>query len=467
MARKVAANLFAEQNLLAILISNPKLFVKIADQIDEKDFLDTNNRRLYKLISDLNHKNQDVSFDLLQHEILKFGESSDSLLELLNELSVTICDEDELETFINLLREHTSKRMLQDLGNYLTSSSSDGLSESSEIVNLVEEKLYEVSKRKNLSDFISIAQVAEEYQTATEIVKKRGSRIVGLDTGYSDLSYLISGFQPEQFIILAARPSVGKSAFALNLAFNIAKSFVGKKKTIAFFSLEMSTQQIMQRLVSLAGHLDAYKLQNASLLSNDDMKKFYFTINQLKNFNILFDDASSSSISDLRSKCRRLKEKDGSLELIIIDYLQLLNEDDKKSANRQETVSRISRSIKELARELKIPILALSQLSREVDKNKRENNEPELSNLRESGSLEQDADIVMLMHRLDKNVTSDGEKEDNESEATVRKNQSNLIQLRVAKNRQGRTGVCQFLFEGQYSLFSLRSKKEEADGANN
>lgn len=438
---KVLPNdVYSEKLLLALVLQNPRQIGMVIDQINTKDLFDANHQKIYEAMIALNKKSSPVTLATMIQELTKTKLLNIvGGIEFLEELNTIVISEAELPTIINTIKEAAIKRMVYSLSDDLSNRSLVSNTESNDLIEYAEEKLYQIARRKSTTEFIHISEIAREYKTTTETLHKSGGKINGLDPGYSNISDLVPGFKPEQFIILAARTGVGKSAFALNLAYKIATQTGKQKKKIAFFSLEMSNEQLVSRLISMVGNIDLSKLQNTNL-SASDWKNFYVAVDTLSNVDILFDDASSSNIGDIRAKCRKLKEQD-NLDFIIIDYLQLINLETKTGMSRQEVVSRISRSLKELARELKIPILALSQLSRNVANH--EDQKPEISDLRESGSLEQDADIILLIYKPKaKGYEQFGDYEN--------------LEIEVAKNRQGRTGLCHFLFEKKYVRFSVR-----------
>jgi replicative DNA helicase len=261
---------------------------------------------------------------------------------------------------------------------------------------MAEEDIFALAQKRKTSAFSPLSLIIKEVKEKTEKNRDKKGGITGLRTGFSNLDQLTAGLQPEELIILAARPSMGKSAFAMNVAMNIAKRNKEGKAHVAIFSLEMSNNQLVSRMLSSEGNIQNSKIKSGKL-STKEWKHFETTIQALKTMNIHFDDSGSVTVQDIRAKCRKLSQE-GKLDFVVIDYLQLIKSF-RNSGNRQEEVANISRSLKQMARELKIPIMALSQLSREVEK--RDDKKPVLADLRESGSIEQDADIVMFLYRPD------------------------------------------------------------------
>jgi replicative DNA helicase len=313
-----------------------------------------------------------------------------------------------------------------------------------EYLERAEEDIFALAQKRKTTAFSLLNEIIREVKEKTERNRDKKGGITGLRTGFSNLDDLTAGLQPEELIILAARPSMGKSAFAMNLAINVAKKNEDGQANVAIFSLEMSNEQLAARMLSAEANVKNTKIKTGSLSS----KEWGFLesgVRSLDTLNIYFDDSAAVTVADIRAKCRKLSQQKG-LDFVVIDYLQLIK-GDSRAGNRQEEVARISRSLKQMARELKIPILALSQLSREVER--RDDKKPVLADLRESGSIEQDADIVMFLFRPDY-YKHHGEQNTNE------------VELIISKNRQGIAGVSRFFrFDTDYSRFTALSEREE------
>ena len=255
---------------------------------------------------------------------------------------------------------------------------------------MVEKEIFELSKRRKVDSFKSISQVSKAVLTNTEQNSSRTDEVVGLDTGFGCVNKYTQGFQPGQLIILAARPAMGKSAMAMNLAVRIARANKGGHATVAIFSLEMSAEQLVERMIACDSNIRLNNIRNGRIGTKNDWTRFNTACNNLGQLNLYFDDSSDSTISSIRAKCRKLSS-DAGLDFIVIDYLQLIESDAASSrASQQERISKISRSLKLMARELNVPVLALSQLSRAVEQ-RGEDKRPIMSDLRDSGSIEQDA----------------------------------------------------------------------------
>ncbi|MDD5602331.1 MAG: replicative DNA helicase, partial [Candidatus Izemoplasmatales bacterium] len=304
-----------------------------------------------------------------------------------------------------------------------------------EFIDSVEKTIIGITKEKRTTDFKSVGEVANLLVDRIAEQAQIGGAVTGLDTKYHEFNKFTLGLQPSDLIIVAARPSMGKTAFALNLALNVAKS--PSRPHIAFFSLEMGVDQLVMRLISCQAQVDNFRMRQGRL-NAQEWDKIHYAVSTLSSLNLYFDDSGTVKVTDLRSKCRKLKQDD-KLDLVIVDYLQLLSGSQAYSqTNRVQEVSEISRVLKEVARELKVPVVALSQLSRGVEL--RKDKKPVMADLRESGSIEQDADIILFLYR-----------EDAYEQETTKKNH---VEMSIAKNRSGTIGDFELLFNKNMSTFS-------------
>lgn len=300
----------------------------------------------------------------------------------------------------------------------------------------------EVAQRKNSGSFQNIKDVLVATYDNIEILTTRKGDVTGIPTGFAELDRMTAGFQRNDLIIVGARPSVGKTAFALNIAQNVATK---TEENVAIFSLEMGAEQLVMRMLCAEGNINAQNLRTGSL-TDEDWRKLTMAMGSLSNAGIYIDDTPGVRIGEIRSKCRRLKQEHG-LGMILIDYLQLIQGDGRSGDNRQQEVSEISRSLKALARELKVPVIALSQLSRGVEQ--RQDKRPMMSDIRESGSIEQDADIVAFLYRDDYY--------DKESE------NKNIIEIIIAKQRNGPVGTVSLAFVKEYNKFVNLERRFDDD----
>ena len=441
--RKTPFNEFAENALLGILLLDNKRIVTALDLLTSNDFYLVRNQLIFVAITDVYKFGSVVDYvsviDMLKKndQLEKAGGLSHLLL-----LNNFVASTDSMDTYINIIKESSLKRQLIEAASKIVESgySSQNLQE---IIDEAEKSIFAIGQKRNTGGFENINFVLNSLVEKIVRRKATSSAITGLATGFALLDYFTSGFQPEELIILAARPSVGKSALAFNLALEIASKNKSKDDSnssagVALFSLEMSNEQTALRLLSNVSYVEQKQLK-AGPLSITARESLEVATETLSKLNIYFNDSPGATIGEIRAKCRKLKN-DGKLDFVIIDYLQLITPD-SKNPNRNVVVGEISRGLKLMARELKIPVLALSQLSRGIEMQKDGgigSREPELSDLRESGSIEQDADIVMFIHR-DKDAD---------------RSQAYPVKLIVAKNRQGELGKMDMIFDPKYAKFS-------------
>lgn len=437
----------AERNILASIVIDPRIISRAVDLITSNDFYEDRHKIIFDAMVSLYNEKIEIAFPILidklnQRDQLNKVGGHDYLYDLVNEIPSSYY----FDSYLDILLDASLKRDIIKLNQEMLMECYKNEKTAVEYLDMFEQKVFMLSKRRKSEDFISVSNVARRYYKFIEDTKRANREITGLDTGYEKLNKILNGFNPEELIILAARPGVGKSAFAIQLALNVVKAFkpTPTTKKVAFFSLEMSNQQLVSRMVSNIGGLDSNKLRIGNL-DQTGWLKFNTAVEQLSKCGIYFDDATTIKTSDIRAKCRKLQEEKG-LDLIIIDYLQLLSAA-TQSRNKIEEVTKISRDLKQMAKELKIPVIALSQLSRSTEKT--DDKIPKLSHLRESGSIEQDADIVLFLHR-DDYYNKAGDESDNK------------MSLIVAKNRQGISGVMlDFLFHKEETRFIQRDNREE------
>jgi replicative DNA helicase len=365
-------------------------------------------------------------------------------LTYLTELSSSAPTAANIDYYCKIVEE---KSILRRLIRTATQIVSDGYQREDEVEAILddaEKTILEVSQKKRSSAFKSIKEVLVETYDNIEQLNNRKGDVTGIPTGFLELDRMTAGFQRNDLIIVAARPSVGKTAFALNIAQNVA---IKTNENVAIFSLEMGAQQLVMRMLCAEGNIDAQRLRTGRL-EETDWQKLTMAMGSLSNAGIYIDDTPGVRINEIRSKCRRLQQERG-LGMILIDYLQLIQGNSSKgSENRQQEVSEISRTLKAIARELQVPVIALSQLSRGVES--RQDKRPMMSDIRESGSIEQDADIVAFLYRDDYY--------DKESE------KQNIIEIIIAKQRNGPVGTVELAFVKEYNKFvNLDRRHDERD----
>lgn len=437
-------NIEAEQSVLGAMMIEREAISKVAEFLRPPDLYREAHRIIYESILELYNKNDAVDL-ITVIEILR----KEDKLEQVGGIAYVTSLANSIPTAANIIyhaRIVEEKALLRQLINVATQIASMGYEASEEVANILdsaEKMILDVSNRKVGQDFMPIKNIIFDAFHKIELLYESKGGITGIPTGFKDFDRLTAGLQPSDLILIAARPSMGKTAWVLNVAQHVA---IREKMPVAFFSLEMSKEQLVQRMLCAEAAIDAQRLRIGELEEND-WKKLLTAADRLSQAPIFIDDTAGITVMEMRAKARRLKiEHD--LKLIVIDYLQLMqgNTGSSRSENRQQEISEISRSLKALARELKVPVVALSQLSRGVEA--RQVKKPMLSDLRESGSLEQDADIVAFLYR-----------EDYYNPDTDKKNITEVI---VAKHRNGPVDTVQLFFHKQFTKFADLAKMAEA-----
>ncbi|MFD0942744.1 replicative DNA helicase [Savagea faecisuis] len=426
-------NIEAEQSILGAIFLEPETLITASEIIMPVDFYKVAHQKIFETMLVLNDRGEPIDLVTLTEELKAANELENvGGLSYLGELASTVPTAANIDHYARIVEE---KSLLRKLIRVATTIIDDGYTREDEVEEVLaeaERKMMEVSSRKNAGDFKPIADVLVDTFENIERLHNQKGDVTGIPTGFTDLDRITAGFQRNDLIIVAARPSVGKTAFALNVAQNVATK---TDENVAIFSLEMGADQLVMRMLCAEGNIDAQALRTGDL-EDEDWKKLSLAIGTLSNAGIFIDDSPGVRVNEIRSKCRRLKQEHG-LGMIVIDYLQLIMGSGRSGENRQQEVSEISRSLKALARELEVPVIALSQLSRGVEQ--RQDKRPMMSDLRESGSIEQDADIVSFLYR-----------EDYYDKETENKN---LIEIIIAKQRNGPTGTVTLAFKKEYNKF--------------
>ena len=443
--RKLPQNLEAEMAVLGCSFLTNYALDKVCEELDSDMFISEPNRRIFDAIKSLHQSKIPLDSATVKNEIEKKG--SINLIggiEYLSEVIDSVITAANVDYYIDIVREKALRRKLIDVTNKITSSAYDEEENTNDLIDDAERKIFSVTKARKAGEFKTIGEVMRSTQQELERLAKNQNEITGIPSGFYDLDKLTSGFHPNELIILAARPAMGKTAFGLNLAVNAAQK---TEKAVAIFNMEMSAEQLALRMIAAAGGIEQNKLKTGRLEHND-WKKVNEAMSELGDTNLYIEDSSGMTISEIRAKCRRLATQEKGLGLVVIDYLQLITGSAKYEGNRQQEVSEISRSLKTMAMELKIPVIALAQLSRSVEL--RENKRPIMSDLRESGSIEQDADIVAFLYRDDYYNKPAGDS-----------SSVSITELIIGKHRNGGTGTIELLFERDMSNFRNYIKKEE------
>ena len=441
-------NLEAEMGVLGAIITYPELAQTFEQySLSNDDFFDVRHKVLFSNITELAKKNKVINIStLITHLTDKKDLTKVGGIEYLAVITENGTTPTAFSYFVDTIQENAQKRSLISLTQSLESSSFDTASDIQKLLDQADIAIKKIAENRRVEEMQHGSDVIHDVYEQIKQFKESGNRLTGLDTGYPHLNAVTSGLQKGDLIILAARPSVGKTAFALNIAMNVASSKKNKngKSGVALFSLEMPANHLMMRILSANSLVEGNKLRNGNL-TNQELAQLSKNVAQLQNLNLFIDDNSSITMPEIFAKCRQLKNTpnengESSLDLIIIDYIQLIT-GTGNSDNRQQEVSEISRSLKLLAREMEVPVIALSQLSRLVER--RENNVPQLSDLRESGSIEQDADIVMFLYR---EAYHDQEKKSEERE-------SENSTLMIRKHRNGGLADVPLIFTPKVNRF--------------
>lgn len=443
MNKEIPNDIGAEQSVIGAMFLSRYAVQKASESLSPESFFLEKHSKIFSVIRDL--ANQDIPIDittvtseLKTRKILKEVGGVEYLTEILDATPTAA----NVDHYIQTVEDKSILRSLAGEATSIATMVYNNEGTVNEILDKAEAKIIGVNRNRKSSEFRTITEVLTVVQTNLEKLAENKGKISGLSSGLYDFDELTDGFHENELIIIAARPSMGKTALALNLATNVA---LNSKKTVAIFTLEMRAEQIVSRMISSIGQIDGIKVQNGNL-RNEDWKRVNEAMSQLAECNIYIDDSPGVNIGDIKAKCRRLASLDENLGLIIIDYLTLIGGMGRYAGNRQQEVSEISRALKTLALELKIPIVTLAQLSRTPEL--RENKRPILSDLRESGSIEQDADLVVFIYR-DDYYHEESKIDDNMSK----------VELIIRKNRNGKIGTAELLFKKNTGSF-VNYKKE-------
>ena len=434
-------NIDAEQAVLGAMLIKKEAIAEVSQLLRPEDFYRDAHKIIYEAMLALFNRNEPADIVTVTNYLDKENKLDKvGGITFVTALANIVPTAANVNFHANIVREKADLRHLINTATDIAGMAYEATDDVADVIDKSEKMIMEVANRQNVSAFTPMQEIVmETFDKINTLYESKGG-LTGISCGFKDLDALTSGLQASDLILVAARPSMGKTAFTLNIAANVA---LKEKKTVAFFSLEMSKQQLVQRMLCSEGGIDSQKLKNADL-STEDWEKLVRTADKVSAAPLYIDDTAGITVMELRSKARRLKAEHG-LDLIIIDYLQLMQGRSKGgSDNRQQEISEISRSLKAVARELNVPVIALSQLSRSVES--RQIKRPMLSDLRESGSLEQDADIVMFLYR-----------EDYYDPETANKNITEVI---VAKHRNGPVDTVKMFFKKEFTRFNDLSKMQ-------
>ena len=431
----------SEQAVIGSMLTDKEAVSAAIEVLKPEDFYREDNRTIFEAILNLYGRSEPIDIITLKSELSSMGKfEAVGGLEYIAELPDKVPTTANVEQYIKIVEEKSVLRNLIKTANEIITLGYDQTQEVDGIIDGAEKKIFEVMQKKNQKGYTPIKDILVETFTELEQLYNQKQRITGIPTGFSDLDFRTSGLHNSDLILVAARPAMGKSAFALNIATNAA---VRAKVPVAIFSLEMSKEQMTSRILCSEAMVDSNKVRTGKI-DDEEWSKLAAASGELSEANIYIDDTPGISIMEIRAKCRKMKiEK--NIGLVVIDYLQLVQGSGKRGGSREQEIAEISRSLKILAKEINVPVIALSQLSRAPEQ--RPDHRPMLSDLRESCSIEQDADIVMFLYR-DDYYNEDSEKK-------------NIAEVILAKHRAGSTGTVELLWLGNYTKFANIDKYRE------
>lgn len=431
-------NLESEQCVIGSIIVEEETLVPVAEILDREDFYIDAHKVIYDSMIELGNERKPIDMITLTNKLKEKGYLDQvGGVTYLTSITNMIPTTSNVKVYAEIVKKNSTLRKLIKASNDIISMGYEASDSLDDILNVAEKKIFDISQDRMSQDFKPISEVLTSVTAMIEEVYSKGSDITGLDTGFIDLNKKLGGFHKSDLILIAARPGMGKTAFALNLVANAA---IRSKSSVAVFSLEMSKEQLVQRLLSSQSNVALDNI-NKGKIADDEWKKLTDAMTVLSSSHIFIDDTPGIKVSEIRSKCRKLKMEEG-LDMIMIDYLQLM-EADGRADNRQQEVSKISRSLKILAKEMNCPVIALSQLSRNTESGK--DHMPKLSDLRDSGAIEQDADIVMFIYRDEYYTKMETKKKD-------------LAEIIIAKNRHGEISNIELVWIGKIQKFSNKLK---------
>ena len=423
----------AEQAVIGSMLTDQDAVSSAIETLKPEDFYREDNKIIYEAILNLYNRAEPIDIITVKSELESMGKFEQvGGLEYLAELPEKVPTTANAMKYIKIVEEKSTLRRLIKTANEIIELGYDPTEDVEDIMDGAEKKIFDIMQSKNQKGYTPIKDVLVESFTKLEELYNRKQHITGVPSGFTELDYRTAGFHGSELILIAARPAMGKTAFALNIATNAA---VKANVPVAVFSLEMSKEQLVNRILCSESMVDSNKVRTGKL-EEDDWTKLAGAIGPLSEAEIFIDDTPGINITEIRAKCRKLKlEK--NIGMVVIDYLQLIQGSNKRGGSREQEISEISRSLKILAKELDVPVIALSQLSRAAEQ--RPDHRPMLSDLRESGAIEQDADIVMFLYR-DDYYNQDSDKKD-------------IAEIIIAKHRGGSTGTVELLWLGSYTKF--------------
>ncbi len=428
-------NLEAERSILGAVLLDDNASLSVFENLQPQDFYLESHRRIFEKMIQLTNNSRPIDLVTLKEELQKANElESVGGAAYLAGLTDGLPRAMNIEHYARIVREKSTLRRLIQISNETMARSYQDEESAQEILQQVERAVFDIANQQFRTGFSPIVPIVSDVFKEIEELSNRKVPVTGLETGFADLDRMLAGLHPSDLIIVAARPGLGKTSFCLNVAEHIA---IRQHKTVGIFSLEMSKEQLVKRLLCSEARIDAHRI-NTGFLSKEDWNNLSRASGDLSETKIFIDDTASVTVPELRSKSRRLSMENG-LDLLIVDYLQLMSGSGPRYENRTQEISQISRGLKGIAKELHIPVIAVSQLSRAIESRTGEHRKPQLSDLRESGSIEQDADVVMFIYR--------------EEMVNPTEENSGLAELIIGKQRNGPIGSIQLAFSKQFTRF--------------
>lgn len=447
-------NIEAEQAVLGAIFLNTDALADAMEYVEADDFYRRAHQILFQAMVNLNNDGEAIDVLTVQNYLTTNNQLDDvGGVAYIAELATSVPTAANAGYYAKIVEGKSMLRRLISTATNIITQANNGDDDIPSLLDSAERQIMDVSERRNRSGFREIKDVLNETLSDIDRLSQQSEDITGLPTGYREFDKMTAGLQPDNLIILAARPAVGKTAFALNIAQNVATS---TDTSVAIFSLEMSAESLVNRMLCAEGSINANHLRTGQL-DEGEWQNLIVAMGALSNTSIFIDDTPGIKMAEIRAKCRRLAKEKGNLGLVVIDYLQLIEGSNKES--RQQEVSEISRQLKKLAKELSVPILALSQLSRGVEQ--RQDKRPVLSDIRESGSIEQDADIVAFLYRDDYYERGESKSEEDGDDQDSLNQDVGEVELIIEKNRAGARGTVKLLFIKSYNKFSNISYAQE------
>ena len=440
MNKEIPKNIDAEQSVIGSMFLTKKALEKGLENLNEESFYLDSHKKIFASIEELYNNNKSVDLTTVVEVLNNHGWlKTVGGIEYITEVIESVPTAANVDEYIKIVEDKFILRKLIEEATSIITESYNASNDINEVIEIAEKKIFDVSKNIRSTEFKTIAEVLVKTQNDVEKLASHKGDITGIPTGYYELDKITSGFHPHELIIIAARPGMGKTAIALNMVNNIA---INAKKSVALFNMEMGAEQLAMRMLASVGQIDSGKLKTGKL-EHSDWKRVNEAVSRLSGSKIFIDDTAGITVNEIRAKCRRLAASPSGLDIVVIDYLTLIQGNSKSGANRQQEVSDISRALKTMAMELDVPVIALSQLSRGIEQ--RTDKKPMLSDLRESGAIEQDADIVAFLH------CSDEERE----------KENSLMEFVIRKHRNGPLKDIPLIFQRNTSTFANVANFEE------